>query len=465
MLKLLINLLILHFSCSVCFAQSQYKNDFDFLSATIKNAYSGYFDKANGKEFDELVQRVKRSRSKDTFALLSQMTLFFNDHHLALHDLRIGQRKIDTQQCKKDSLLVQKYFANRKLKDQYEGFWLSEFNNCVIALKKVKTNPVIYHGYVVECNAKLMPGYCMLKMTRQKDGTFLTDYIDVDFYFRIFAKSKFKNTNTLWVNSRDRFQRITVYTPGFLTNKKAISYKPYFTSIDDKTVLLAMPSFRRKYITTIDSIVQANKAAIDSATTLIVDIRNNGGGTINNYFPLFPYIYTNPIVHCGGYVRYSDVYIQDYEADIRRFVEQGDTAKAALYTKYLDTIKLKKGQFDYTPPDTLAQDLPILARPKKVAVLINNNCLSAAELMLLNFKQSSKVTIFGERTGGAVDYLDGLRLTLPRHKYDLFIAISKRELTTQQPSYDATGIKPDVEIADDVTDWIEFVRKYYNEHQ
>jgi hypothetical protein len=463
--KLLVALLVLNCAYSTSLSQIKEDSEVDFLSTNIKDAYAGYPDKMRGGEFDILIRQVKTSQNKDTFALLSQITNFFKDNHLVLFDFDIAKKKIDTLQCKRDSLLIQKYFGNKKKKDKYEGYWISEFNNCVIAIKKVGAKPAIYHGYVVETNAKLLPGYCMLKMSEQNNGTYSTDYIDADFFFRVFLNARFKTPNTLWTTPFDKFQRIKNYTQGFLKNKKSISYKPSFKNINNSTVLLSMPSFRSQYAKVIDSLIKANKSVIDSATTLILDIRNNGGGFIDSYLPLLPYAYTDSIVHCGGYTLYSDAYIKNYETKIERYIERGDTAKARIYTEYLDSIKSKKGIFDYSEPITLAKDLPVLLKPKNIAIIMNNNCLSAAELMVLNFRQSRKVTLFGEHTGGGVDYLNVMTLTTPRHKYSLSIPYTKRAFTTKEPSYDATGIPPDIEISDEVADWITFVIKYYSEHK
>lgn len=466
MLKLFVIILTLKCIGQSCLAQSIQSNDLDSLGAVIKDAYAGYKDKVKGDEFDVLLQQVKRSKSKDTFALLSRLTAYFKDHHLMLFDYNIRKQKIDTQQCKRDSQIIHRYFANKRPKAEYEGFWLSDFNYCIIALKKVSSNPVTYHGYVMETTRKAIPGSCILKMTLQNDGTYFTDYTEEGLAYRLFLHSKFKNKNTLLVNSFGGiWRRISNYKQGTLAGLTQFSFKPTFDVIDEKTVLLKMPDFGSENIEKYDSLIKANVTRLENATTLIVDIRHNTGGTINNYLPLLPYIYTNPILHSGGYDLYSNLYIKNYESTIKKYLAKGDTVNANIYIDYFDSVKAKKGQFDYTGPDTLAKDLPVLANPKNVAVLINNNCLSAAELMLLNFKQSRKVKLFGERTGGAVDYLNALTLPISSRKYSLFIATVKREITPQQPSYDGKGIVPDVEISDDVSDWVAFVKKYYDEHQ
>jgi hypothetical protein len=464
-MKMLISLWALICSCHVVFSQGQLlKDDIDFMAFTIKDTYAGYRDKVKGNEFDALVKKVKRSHSKDTFALLSQITSFFKDKHMSLFDDSIRYRKIDTLQCKKDSQMVQQYFANPQNKDPYEGYWLSGYDYCVLALKKVKSHPVTYYGYVAETKSRAIPGYCILKMTQQKDGTYYTDYTSEDLRIRAFLHAKFKNTNTLWLNSLGGiWRRLPNYQPGILKNLTTFSFKPAFEILDSNTVLLKMPSFTTPNISIYDSIMKANAKLIEQCNTLIIDIRNNFGGYVNSYRPLFPYIYTNPIIHTGGSTLISNHFMKQYDDKIKYFQKSGDTASANSYINWRDTFVAKKGQFDYNEPAILAENLPILPNPKNVAIIINNNCLSAAELMLLNFRQSKKVKFFGEHTGGAVDYLNVMSFRLPHSKYSLSAASVKRLLKPHEPSYDATGIPPDIEISDDVTDWVAFVKDYYHE--
>jgi hypothetical protein len=452
-------------SCTA--AQNLYNNDFDFLAFTIKDTYAGYRDKVKGNEFDALVHRIKHSSNKDTFALLSQMTNFFHDRHVLLTDDDIGKQKVDTVQCKKDSLRLVKYFSSRKAKEQYEGYWLSEFDYCVIALKKVRSNPATYYGYIVETKMKAMPGYCILKMILQKDGTYYTDYTDENLAYRVFLYTKFKNESVLWGGAYGtRWRRVVNYKPGLLKKLTTFSYKPTLEKLDAKTVLLRMHDFGAYNIKQYDSIIKANKVLLDSTTTLIIDIRNNPGGYIKNYLPLLPYIYTGPIVRAGGYTIISNNYLKQHEEKIQRFLANGDTVSANNFIAYRDTFLVhRKGQSYYYNDDTLAKGLTILAKPKNVAVITNNICASAAEMMLLHFRQSSKVKIFGEPTSGTVDYLSAMGFTLPKSKYSLTIPSAKRRIRENEPSYDATGIPPDIEIGDNVPDWIDFVKKYYHEHQ
>lgn len=445
----------------LAFSQGKITNDIDFLIDKVKNSYAGYPEKIKGSIFLKFVSKIKQSNSKDTFALLSKITSFFNDLHLVLYDYNVS-KNIDTNKCKAQEESTLKYLENKSSpKDIYEGYWLSEYGNCIIGLIKNSNFPVSYTGYVIETKTKAIQGFTIFKLVSNKNGYFDTDYKEEGLGYRIILKSKFRDLNTLLINSYGKWKKIDNYKKGMLSFEKEFSYTPSLKIIDDKNVLLKLPDFGAYNVKYIDSIITANREAITNAKTLIVDIRNNMGGTIKNYLPLLPFIYTQPIVNCGIYQKCSQDLIEDFKEDIRQLNTKGDTAKANKYKNKLDSIIKFKGRFRYFPPDTLANRLPIRKNPQNVALIVNNNCLSAAELMILNFKQSNKVKVFGETTGGAVDYLDALIVELPSKKYTLFMATGKREILSEKDRYDGKGIKPDVEISDNVPDWVEFVKKYY----
>ncbi len=461
MLKIVISHFFILFFCVTLYSQSNNKSDIDFLIEKIKNTYAGYSDKIKNDIFFQLVKKVKQSNSKDTFALLSEITSFFNDLHLVLYDYNVA-KKTDTSKCKTNKYKLEKYFENKGIKkDRYEGYWISEYNNCIIGIKKITNFPVSYNAYVIETKTKITPGFIILKFIKNSKGYFNTDYIEEALGYRIFLKSKFKDSNTLLVNSYGKWRKINDYQPGMLTVKAEFDYTPSLKIVDKENIVLKLPDFGGYNVKYTDSIIQANLKVISNTTTLIIDIRNNMGGTIKNYLPLLKFIYTRPIIHSGVNQLCSEDLIEDYMADIKKFTSTGDTLKANKYKKQLDSVIQFKGKFRYIQADTIANKLPILDYPKNVALLVNNNCLSAAELMILDFKQSNKVKVFGEATGGAVDYLDALVMDLPSKKFTLFVATSKRAFLSKDDKYDNKGIKPDVEIPDNVDNWIDFVKRFY----
>jgi len=459
--KCFILILFFNFFFIFCYSQKKQTDDLGFMLNKIKKVYVGYKDKVNEKEFEKIVAEIKKSNLKDTFNLLSKLTLYFNDRHLVLYQNDI-QKKTDYLQCKKDSLYITQYLNDStQKKDSYEGYWLGELNDYIIGIKKTSSKPLIYKGYVIESRGKFIGGFCNIIMKKTAPKQFLTDYRGES---RLYTKALFKSPKIMIIGAYGKWKKLDSYQAGMLANTNELSFDPSFKIIDKNTVLLTMPDFGGIYVKRIDSIIKSNDSILSNTQTLILDIRNNMGGTIRNYFPIFPYIYTQPIVHCDSYRLCSDYVIDDLRKNIKNAYAKGDTGRAMKYEKSLNEMLPYKGKLLFYAGDTLSNNLSIKKFPKNVAIITNNACLSSAELMILNFKQSSKVKLFGEATGGAVDYLDLKVIDLPSMQYTLYVPTTKRALTLTAGKYDNVGIKPDIEISDDVSDWIEFVKKYYEKN-
>jgi C-terminal processing protease CtpA/Prc len=82
--------------------------------------------------------------------------------------------------------------------------------------------------------------------------------------------------------------------------------------------------------------------------------------------------------------------------------------------------------------------------------------------MVLNFKQSKKVTLFGENTMGAADYLDFYPIEIS-DKYTLFMPTSKRIFNDSRDAIDGVGIKPNIYLIGDEEYWLKSVCQYYEQ--
>lgn len=459
--KVSIFLIIANLSCLLSFSQSYGLADLNFLVAKIKNDYPGYRNKSKAVQFDKYLLGLAKHKTKDTFALLSKATTFFNDLHLVLYDFSIS-KFIDSSQCTRQKNAIVNYLNEKdKKRDDYEGYWLSEYSNCIIGLKKNSGSPISYKGYIVETKTKAPVDYCVFQLVKEKNGYYRTDYREEEMGYRIFLKSRFKDSNILYLNSYGKWRKILNYKVGMLKDYKSFKYDISFSQLDRQTVLLTMPDFGGYNVKIVDSVIKTNDSLISAANTFIIDIRNNMGGTIKNYLPLIPFICTGPIVRPNIYQLCSDDAIADLEYDIKKMDAQVSDTLKEKYKKRLDSMLASKGGFLFEPGDTLTKNFKTRQYPKNVAIITNNNCLSAAELMLLDFRQSKKVKVFGEVTGGALDNLDAQKIKLPISGYTLFIATTKRVISVSQPSYDNVGIKPDVSIPDSTANWIDFVKNYY----
>jgi C-terminal processing protease CtpA/Prc len=129
-------------------------------------------------------------------------------------------------------------------------------------------------------------------------------------------------------------------------------------------------------------------------------------------FPILPYICTKTIITCGSYKLYSQDLIDYSKEDQENYIKNNDTAKMLSNAKKIEEMILHKDSLHYSIGDTLVCN----SKPsniKNVAILYNGCTRSAAELLIIYLKQSSKTTTFGERSGGVVDNLDMIAKRLP----------------------------------------------------
>ena len=81
--------------------------------------------------------------------------------------------------------------------------------------------------------------------------------------------------------------------------KSAKTNHPYIEQLNETTLFLRIPSFEHTEKKAIDSVINVNKQKLLSTKNLIIDIRNNGGGSDASYNEIIPYLYTNPIRTVG----------------------------------------------------------------------------------------------------------------------------------------------------------------------
>jgi hypothetical protein len=438
-------------------------NDINFLVQAIKTSYAGYADKTSDNDFDMFVKKAIQKYPTDTFQILSRIAKYFNDPHLSVIAYR--GNKIDTSSYLQNIQMNKEYFAdNRRKKDSYEGYWVNDYNNCVIVLKKNNHSTWKYSAYVIESFDSVLPsGMISARFEQIGKKKYLVDYNSPHSGARTYFKAIFRNDSLFTTGNSSKWRKLKTYDTPILPSLARHSEMASAQLLDNNTFLITIPANSEENTWIVDSIVKANSNVLSHTKTLILDIRNNTGGTIRTYAQLLPYVYTKPIIRIGGYRKYSDYMLLGAEDELKelKINSSHDTAAIAKTKQYISTIKQNIGKWILDAGDTLKLD-SIKTHPEHIAIIANYACLSAAEMMIMDFKQSSKVTVFGETTFGGLDYLDNFWLDLPSKKYMLNIASLKRSIPKGQNKLDNIGIKPDVPIDDSVEDWIEFVRNYYH---
>jgi hypothetical protein len=224
--------------------------------------------------------------------------------------------------------------------------------------------------------------------------------------------------------------------------------------LDASTCYVRIPTFSGSQTDVLNKFYSEHERAIRSHPFLIIDVRNNGGGSDGNALPLLGYFYTRPVK-----MDFVELYVT--KANIQAFEE-----RVALYKK--DPVNYSKGYVKAAESELSAMKaaplqsfilrgggdvLPfgrVLETPKRVAILTNRYCASACEALLFWAKQSDKAIIMGENSGGYVGYGEVDDVQTPSFKFSLSCTKTRYRVQRQ---FEATGIEPDVAL-DPNLDWI-----------
>ncbi|MBT2563567.1 hypothetical protein J7E50_04460 [Pedobacter sp. ISL-68] len=447
-------------------------DNFSYLTNRITKNYVGYADKvtpANSQHFkkftDSLQQVANQANSYKCLSLCREWLSFFKDKHVDFgmdfgklnpDSVRIffaNEEKTSWTENTFKSYLQQ----NKTTLDSIEGIWNYGIYEIGIVKDQTKT-ATEFIGFVMKADSsRWMPQQIKLKI-RETDNQYQTIFFNggdhsVN-YPKLNIRKDLLDFGFFGQWKRGEKKTKTVYPPKFTAPDLMSSFKV----LDNQTSLLTLPSFDSKYKLRIDSLVASNKDNLEHTEHLIVDVRDNPGGSTHCFEKLIPYLYTNPIHVDGGLVlatadNIRDCYEKDYPyatAASKRTMKRNNKKLRAhmgeLYQLYNgNTIKRSK----------------VLKNPSRISILINGSTASSGELFILRAEQSKKVTLFGQNSAGCVDYGEMVIIHLPCNVFNLVYPAAKSFHAVKRP-LDNIGITPQVKIGDNVTDWIEFVKKYKN---
>lgn len=441
------------------------QNDVDFVTNKIISNYPGFRYKWKQSEdsFRNWTARIAKENSDDTFKALNLIVRKFRDQHLQIFHLG-RYMTYDSLSCARKFDKINTYLKSPGPKKKREGYWINSYKNCVVGLKLVKSKPETYEAVVVENNNRMLfRGTVLGKMEQEKSGEYLTDYYSPFSKGRFLLTTIFRNDTVFTTGAEGKWRKLKNYSEPVLAEKwdDVEFYKAKARALDSNFYLVTLPGCSGKIPAALDSLLHADSAVLARTKTLIIDIRGNMGGRSTAWEPLLPWVYTNPIYRVTRFKYPNEDVVANWlqmVADEKKVI-QYDSSDEAFVNAYTEKLRSHIGSRFLVEPDTFIAT--VSQNPKNVAVIMDFAVQSAAELLVLNFKQSSKVTFFGEHTQGAIDYLDFFGLKTPNEKYRLYIASTRRNMPAGE-ELDGIGIYPDVNISDNEPDWIDFVKKYYN---
>jgi hypothetical protein len=455
--------------CTNIFCQ---QHEIDFFINKVEHIYPGFSEKINTSkklnEYKTFKANLLKNEETDTLKILSQLALYFKDRHLMVYEFGLSS-KIDTSNSSSLTHQAISYLNNpNKKKHTIEGYWLNKKDSgYLISISKKASSKSKYVGRIIKSRTnKELKALCYFEFEfQQNDNSYLTNCFDYENNFRVFYRSTLNDSQTLIIDNNKIWKKVLLKDTSLINENTPFDNSVAFKLITPENFLIRIPANSQTNTKIVDSLIKVHQTIIEKTPNLIFDIRDNAGGTTRTYSPILPFIYTNPITRISGYRFCSDDFIDDQKYLLEEANKSNDTSRAKRLQKYIDTLLKYRNSYCYEKADTIKFN-QIKKYPKNIALIVNYGCMSAAEMMVLDFKQSSKVKIFGDRTFGAVDYLDVFLLfNPPLYKYGYYMPAYKRELRKGQKKLDYVGIIPDIKIPETNKNWVNFVIKFYEENK
>lgn len=234
--------------------------------------------------------------------------------------------------------------------------------------------------------------------------------------------------------------------------------------LNDSTLYIKLGSCQLANKAVLDSLVRTNAALLERTPNWIVDFRANGGGSTDVYQSLLPYLYTKPFKQTGT----SHWLSPENTAALKKFCTENAQMMDKSSLRRLRSL-VAEGEKHPNTWHIGSGGTTRLGKPKRspqrVAILADHGTDSSGESFLEEARGiSDKSVIFGENTGGYMDYGDLMLHDLGCDGLVAAIPTSRMNRLDQGIAYDLTGITPDVPISAATEDWIQFVQQYWATH-
>ncbi|WP_223651953.1 S41 family peptidase [Hymenobacter psoromatis] len=446
--------------------------NFVAMRQLIETNYSGYRDKVTTTtrpRLDSLTAAIRAqadtAHAGNCGVVLYKWLLFFHDKHMALQNnsaLRLDSAAIRAQYTATERLPWTRASFRQYLNDParpkqpLEGIWLDgSGGGYVVGI--VASGPAQYKGFVLKADSLYwLPGQVKFAFANPEAGPATARY-----YMRDHSV---ENRPVRVVRDGE----LNINGPWYRTYPRPVAVPPgaaplSFQMLDDTTALYQIGSFGDEYRPRIDSITKANAANLARTKLLILDVRNNGGGSDGSYRSLAPYLYTGPVQETGIELWSTALNNSKYSGQLYPNMTPQEKKKYANRRKKLDA---RQGQF--VNPDgkkefsvfrvKRSQQHPAL---KRVAVLQNRYSGSTTEQFLLLARQSQKTTLFGENSYGTLDYSNLQFAELPCYKLRLGWPTSRSFRVKRGEIIDNVGIAPTVRLNPAAPNMTEQVRAWY----
>jgi len=439
-------------------AQCNCQEEFSKIKNHLESNYPGFKDKVTTSNLQnyqgftaqkEQVAAQSKNKSQCYF-IINQWMSYFNDNHLQSAINMEAIEKIDPLKLQSDFPIEKIDVSDKLLKKiekakGIEGVYSKKGESFSIALFENKNSFRDYVAVVIKSTDSTFENGSVLAELKEKSAyEYFLLYNSA--HMLAFATIKPKNGELI---------------SGFVKNGKEIidneNYNFEAKFLNENTLYFNIPSFSWEAKPMVDSLFVAQKENLSKSANLIIDLRNNGGGSDDVYSVISPYLYTQPIKGIGVDMFSSNDNIKGWELMLQDPNLPLDNK--AEYQKMIDKLKLKLNQNVNIVEDYIDTSYTPLLFPKNVAILINEGCASSTEQFLLEAIQSKKVTLMGQNTSGTLDYSNLRETDFCEMPYILWTPTTRSRRIDIGEGIDGIGIKPTIYLTEK-QDWIKEALKF-----
>lgn len=451
------------------------ESNFDWMKKTFEENDAGFqyiIDKKGEAAYNIhnqlMLEKIKEAKtSTECTKLLYEWLMFFRSEHIGIRRLTneetTSQNILETTQKAEtwegDISLFENYIDTKQESD-YEGVWTT--GSYKIGIKKEGEN---YIGFIIESGVDTWtPGMVKLKIENDNEK------IRSTFYMRNHSPIESSKPELIGENYLQIGQQLLKrLKPFFPTDPVIENYfkslntqSPYLEELNATTLYLRIPSFDISQKKEIDSVIWNNKERILQTKNLIIDVRDNGGGSDSSFDELIPILYTNTIRNIGveflSTAQNNQFFLE--LATKQEFKDYFDDETRAEFMGYYEKLQSKLGKFVNVFGDDIYNIHydSINEYPKNVGIIINNGNASATEQFLYYAKQSKKVKLFGTSTYGAFDISNLYEAESPCKEFELVYGLS-RSIRIPDMVIDDIGFQPDYYLDKTIPQhqWVEHV--------
>lgn len=484
--------MILHDPCA--FWQNPYVvdphvlTDFDFVVERTSQDYAGYHDKTAREEeraklrrlTEELRAHAAGANDIEPVELMNRWLAFFRDSNLTVSpsDHQVTTQSSPTAEAPTDA---ERELASRGPKldwtedlirhhaaasddgvDPVEGVWEVVGGPYRVGIMAKPSQSGTFSGVVLRTGAATWsPGQIKCELTKSPKGGYEGRYFMFDHSEKATTAHLAGHGTTLILPDADvELRRICpdLDASAQCADRASPQAELFIKKLSPRTLWLRVPDFSSENRAALDKLLTENQSLIESTPNLVIDLRDNRGESDPSCDSLLPWLYTHPVYEPGVEFLSSPRNIEALEGLLAEGGLSPDERQRVQ--EIVGRMEAHPGTFVLGDPRgvTVHTYPEVRPNPKHVGIIITG-ASGGGEQFLLAARQSRRVTLFGGRSAGAVDYTHIIETHLPSGRYSLHYPIS-RSLRLPAEPIDNVGIAPDIKIDTGVDDPIGFVESW-----